>query len=371
MERADVIIVGGGPAGSSCARELIAAGLDVIVLDRAIFPREKTCAGWITPAVVDLLDLNLERYGSKRICQPITGFRTSIMEGEGLSPRHDVVETAFGEPVSYGICRVQFDDYLLQRSGARVFEHTPVTALSRDNGRWIVNDVFEAPMLVGAGGHQCPVAKHLGARPNAESAVVAQEVEFRMTPAQSVQCRVKDEIPELYFCEDLRGYGWVFRKGDVLNVGLGRHDPHDLRSSVREFVQRLIAAGAMPGDVKSTMKGHAYLLRDTSGRPLVDDGVVLAGDSAGLAATMSGEGIRPAIESGLIAAATILEARPDYSRLRLEKYAERVNERFPRMKHPKLGAIAASIVRPMIGQLFESRWFTRNYVLERWFLQAA
>ena len=372
MERADVIIVGGGPAGSTCARELIEAGLDAIVLDRAAFPRDKTCAGWITPAVVDLLDLSLERYGSKRVCQPITGFRTSVI-GDGFSPRRDsdAVETAFGEPVSYGICRVQFDDYLLQRSGARVFEHTPVASLSHDQGRWVVNGAFEAPMLVGAGGHQCPVARHLGARPNAESAVVAQEVEFRMTPAQSVQCRVNPETPELYFCDDLRGYGWVFRKGDVLNIGLGRHDPHDLRGNVRTFVQRLIAAGAMPGDVTSTMKGHAYLLRDTSGRPLVGEGVVLIGDSAGLAATMSGEGIRPAIESGMIAAAAILEARPHYSRARLERYAERLNARFPRMKHPRLGSLAASLIRPMVGPLFESKWFTKNYLLERWFLQAA
>ena len=192
-----------------------------------------------------------------------------------------------------------------------------------------------------------------------------------MTPAQAVQCRVNDETPELYFCDDLRGYGWVFRKGDVLNVGLGRQDPHDLRTSVQQFVRRLIAAGSMPGDATSTMKGHAYLLRDASGRPLVDEGVVLIGDAAGLAATMSGEGIRPAIESGMFAAATILEARPHYSRDRLEKYADRVNARFPRMKHPRLGAAAASMIRPMVGQLFESRWFTKNYLLERWFLQAA
>ncbi|MDH4066151.1 MAG: FAD-dependent oxidoreductase, partial [Acidobacteriota bacterium] len=51
---ADALIVGGGPAGSSCARVLVQAGLHVIVLDRARFPRDKTCAGWITPAVVDL-----------------------------------------------------------------------------------------------------------------------------------------------------------------------------------------------------------------------------------------------------------------------------------------------------------------------------
>jgi flavin-dependent dehydrogenase len=60
METCDVIIVGGGPAGSSCAWKLRAAGWDVVVVDRANFPRDKVCAGWITPAVIEELQLDLE-----------------------------------------------------------------------------------------------------------------------------------------------------------------------------------------------------------------------------------------------------------------------------------------------------------------------
>ena len=55
MRSCDVLIVGGGPAGSTCAWQLIRAGLDVLVMDRRIFPRDKVCAGWITPAAIDLL----------------------------------------------------------------------------------------------------------------------------------------------------------------------------------------------------------------------------------------------------------------------------------------------------------------------------
>ena len=62
MDRCDVLIVGGGPAGSTCARALRQAGLDVVVMDKAVFPRDKTCAGWITPAVIDLLALDIEDY---------------------------------------------------------------------------------------------------------------------------------------------------------------------------------------------------------------------------------------------------------------------------------------------------------------------
>ena len=59
MERFDAVIVGGGPAGSTCARHLHRAGLHVVVLDRAVFPRDKVCAGWITPPVISLLELDV------------------------------------------------------------------------------------------------------------------------------------------------------------------------------------------------------------------------------------------------------------------------------------------------------------------------
>ena len=62
MERCDVVVVGGGPAGSSCARTLHDAGLGVIVLDRAVFLRDKVCAGWITPQAIDELDLDPADY---------------------------------------------------------------------------------------------------------------------------------------------------------------------------------------------------------------------------------------------------------------------------------------------------------------------
>ena len=111
MDSYDVVIVGGGPAGSSCAWALKRAGLKVAILDRRVFPRNKVCGGWITPAVLEELQIQPAEYGSGCVLQPITGFRTSYMGGRE-------VETCYGKPISYGIRRFEFDDYLLQRSGA-------------------------------------------------------------------------------------------------------------------------------------------------------------------------------------------------------------------------------------------------------------
>lgn len=71
METCDAVIVGGGPAGSTCAWRLRQAGLQVTVLDKAVFPRDKVCAGWITPQVVDELHIDPREYREGRTFQAI------------------------------------------------------------------------------------------------------------------------------------------------------------------------------------------------------------------------------------------------------------------------------------------------------------
>src|SRR5690349_3387395 len=157
MQSCDVLIVGGGPGGSTCAWVLTRAGFDVVVLDAASFPRDKVCAGWITTQVVTELQLDLDEYGAGRTLQAITGFKTGTI-GSGRT-----VETSYTRAVSYGIRRCEFDHYLLRRSGACV-ETGTVTSLQWKNDRWIVNEAIATPMLVGAGGHFCPIARRLNGR---------------------------------------------------------------------------------------------------------------------------------------------------------------------------------------------------------------
>ena len=125
MASCDVLIVGGGPAGSTCAWRLRQAGVDVIVADASTFPRDKVCAGWITPQAVTALHLDTEAYASGRTLQPFTGFRVGLIGGEAT-------RVGYERPVSFGIRRCEFDHYLLQRAGARLMLGVPIASLRRD-----------------------------------------------------------------------------------------------------------------------------------------------------------------------------------------------------------------------------------------------
>src|SRR3984957_18915521 len=325
MDACDVLIVGGGPAGSACAWGLRSSGLDVAILDKQKFPRDKVCGGWITPAVLSELEIDAADYARERLLQPISGFRTGYITPNDTG---GCIETDYKRTVSYGIRRREFDEYLLRRSGGRLLEPGALTNLERDNGEWIVNGRTKARLLVGAGGHFCPVAKLTGAKPTRENAVVAQEAEFEMDQLQQAGCRIRPDIPELYFCADIKGYGWCFSKRNFLNTGLGRMDQHRLSEHVAAFVRFLQAAGRITFDVPAALLGHAYLLYGVSERKVMDDGMLLIGDAAGLAYKQSGEGIRPAIESGLLAAQAIARAQGNYSRESLERYGKLIAHRF-------------------------------------------
>ena len=367
MDSCDVLIVGGGPAGSSCAWNLRGSGLRVIIMDRQVFPRHKVCGGWITPAVLEELQIEPAEYAQGRTLQPITGFRTSYMGGPE-------VETHYGAPVSYGIRRCEFDDYLLKRSGAGVIQDESVTSLARSGEEWAVNGRLRCRMLVGAGGTFCPVARFLGAKVSRESVVTAQESEFELDESQRSGCSIRGEVPELFFCSDMKGYGWCFRKQNFLNVGLGRLDRRELSRHVAEFLKFLKVRGKLSLDAPAAL-GYAYLLYGVTARDLVADGVLLVGDSAGLAYAQSGEGIRPAVESGLLAAKVIAAAGGCYKGDRLEGYRTLLAERFGKAGTDWMtsigGRLPAGLVSSVARRLLRTDWFPRAVVLNRWFLHSS
>ena len=364
MDRCDVLIVGGGPAGSSCARDLVRAGLDVLVMDRAVFPRDKTCAGWITPQVVADLELDLNDYHNGRTLQTIRAMRT------GVIGRRDTLDTRYDDPISYGIRRCEFDDYLLRRSGARLRLGAAASHIRRDGAAWIVDGRVRARMLVGAGGQFCPVARLLNPTRAAESLVVAQEGEFTLPGDLARSVRVDPETPELYFCRDLKGYGWCLMKERHLNVGIGRLDRRSLPAAAADFVRFLRTIGRIPEGLSWTWRGHAYLVASSPRRRLSDDGALLVGDAAGLAYARSGEGIRPAIESGRIAATVIAAADGCYTRDRLAPYLARLRARFEIASTDDPTHTGLTAPASVAALAFRVPWFVRHFVIDRWFLHA-
>ncbi len=104
-----------------------------------------------------------------------------------------------GEPASYGIRRIEFDDYLLRRCGADLLLGQAFRSMQRRADSWLVNDTIRAELVIGAGGHFCPVARAIGAKGPREIAVAAQEIEFEMSPQQKADCRVDGQRARVVF----------------------------------------------------------------------------------------------------------------------------------------------------------------------------
>jgi len=303
----DVIVVGGGPGGSTAAWRLARAGLRPLLLDAAVFPRVKICAGWVTPEALADAQVDPQKY-------PLTiqAFSACRFEFDGAR-----TETRWRRPASYGILRREFDHYLLDRAraaGADVREGARVTAVTHEaDGIRVVSPrgTFTAPVVIGAGGHRCPVAQALGEVSGREEVVIAQESETRLAPEWVEALGKWWEAPELYVEPDLKGYGWYFPKGDVLNVGVGcvSGPGADLPRRRDALVSALRAAGRLPAALPiEPSRPPAYVVRRRAPRKLAGDRFCLVGDAAGLARDLSGEGIGPAIKSGILAAEAV-EAR--------------------------------------------------------------
>lgn len=293
MITADVIIVGGGPGGSSCAWQLQRRGIDCIVLDRQAFPRTKLCAGWITPDVVEDLEMDIEHYPHRFL-----SFDNLRIHAWNLSFKLKTVQ--------HSIRRYEFDDWLLKRSGVPVHTHY-VKDIRQENDYYVIDGEFRCKYLVGAGGTKCPVYRTLfrEANPRArELQVVTLEQEFPYD-WQEKSCHL------WFFDRGMPGYSWyVPKENGYLNVGIGgiASKLKQRRDDIKNHWEHLTAMLGKKGLVKDypyEPKGYSYYLRgqvDT----IRTDNAFIVGDAVGLATRDLGEGIGPAVKSGILAADAII-----------------------------------------------------------------
>jgi flavin-dependent dehydrogenase len=289
----DVVIVGGGPAGASCARALLQGGLEVIVLDKAAFPRTKLCAGWVTPEA--LADVGIEP-GEYPL--GINVFERLHLHWKWLS--------AAPRSLQYSIRRFEFDDFLLKRSGAEV-QQRDVRSIRTAEGGFIVDGEFRCRFLVGAGGTACPVYRTLFRKDMPRNVALQTATLEKEFPYEW-----HDAGCHLWFFEDgLPGYAWYVPKArGYLNVGLGAMAARmkgrgmRLRDCWDRFTGKLLRLGL--ADIRDIEpRGYSYYLRGASVSPRRGN-AFLIGDAAGLATRDLCEGIGPAVHSARLAADAIL-----------------------------------------------------------------
>jgi flavin-dependent dehydrogenase len=303
---AEVIIVGGGPAGSTCAWMLARAGKECLVLDAKMFPRVKPCAGWTSPWVFETLGIKPGSYAHgltrlDRIQFHLRGVRIPV-------PTRQLA-----------IRRWEFDEWLLRRAGVPVVQHR-VREIARHDDSFVIDGRFRCRFVVGAGGTACPVYRSLFAEKaprSRRSLIVALEAELPCEPPDR-ECHL------WFFDRGLRGYSWYLPKdGGFVAIGVGGLARQvaragGIRQHWEQLLRRLTRLGLEVGS-DCTPRGYAYYLR--RGAPVVQlGGAFLIGDAAGLATVDMGEGIANAVRSGALAAHAIATGAP-YTARSIPKYS--------------------------------------------------
>jgi menaquinone-9 beta-reductase len=340
--QADVIVVGAGPAGATTAYHLAQAGLDVLLLEKTAFPREKVCGDGLTPRAVR----QLTRMGID-ITTP-GWIRNHGLRIVGGGHHLELPWPDLASFPDYGMVRTRYDfDEILaeqaQKVGARLQQRTAVTApvvdevtgrvvgvkarAVDDNGRRTGDEAdYRAPVVVAADGVSARLALAMGWRKRDDRPMGVAVRTYYTSP------RHDDDWMESWLelwdrnrgeggdASLLPGYGWIFGVGDgTANVGLGILNTSEAFGKIdyKDVLRRWVANtpeewGFRDHNMVGEIRGAA-LPMGFNRKPHYQDGLLLVGDSGGMVNPFNGEGIAYAMESGAMAAEVVAEAlsRPE------------------------------------------------------------
>lgn len=291
----DVVVVGAGPAGSTAARECASAGLKVVVADKAEFPRDKPCGGGVTIRASKLLPFDIppvvERtiYGVRFTARPLTNFTRRAYE-----------------PLTFLTQRRHLDSFLLdqaERAGVQVRQRFSVRQVEQ-NGKTVTvragSEALEGRLVIAADGSN-------GMTPRLAGVPAPRWRGVALEGNASIEGKFPDpwrDVMGVDFSHMEGGYGWLFPKGDHVNIGVGGW--HGAGPTLRRRLADLSRDYGFPFDSLWGLRGHTLPVRKP-GAPLVGSRVALVGDAAGFLDPFTGEGIFAAMWSGRAAARRALE----------------------------------------------------------------
>ncbi|TFH05946.1 MAG: geranylgeranyl reductase family protein [Candidatus Thorarchaeota archaeon] len=322
----DLIVIGGGPGGASCARRAALNGLDVVLVEKHHHPRPKPCGGALGPQTLNILDFDY----SHLIQREFQGAKVYLPSGKSSVLTQDDMK-------GHTIHRNDFDSLLIDKAreaGAEIVLDNEIVAIEqlRKGVRALgVGDSYKAHLLVGADGVNGVSMKELDIRHrwSVEDVAVCITAEVPVDPSEIERTMTLDAessqfLLELYYGDVEWGYGWCFPKSESLNIGLGcRLDKaKGLRDKWEPFLSKISSEKDIK--IKATESTSARVpLGGTSSR-IIGRRSMLVGDAAGLVSPVSGEGISFAIESGILAADVATEAVRKKSAVHIVEYDRRM-----------------------------------------------
>ena len=294
-ESFDVIVVGAGPAGSTSAYFLAREGLSVLLLDRARFPRDKPCGGGVTGRAAALLPFSID---------PVVEDVVDRLE-IGLSYTRRFVRQS-EKPLIYMTRRVALDALLVAQASAAgvVFrDATKVTEIELRADDVVVRTkdwAGHARVVIGADGTNGVAARALGCD-GARVHLVALEADLSYDAVERDRYRGR-AVLELGAVPG--GYGWIFPKGDHVNVGVGGWEAEGPR--LRSHLAGLVDGHGLDGGSLENVRGYRLPLRG-AGDGLTNGRGLVVGDAAGLVDPLTGDGMYEAFLSARLASTTVVD----------------------------------------------------------------
>lgn len=301
----DVIIIGAGPAGTAAGYRLACSGFSVLMLDRRAFPRKKACAGGITPKAMALFDYDISGL-VQRTCRSI---RIKGPGGKSFTIQSD-------SPLCHMVDRPELDLFSLNRvtaAGGRFRKVDQLLSLEETGNRVMIrvveggeNRTFEAAFAIGADGANSRVRQLLDGQGTKRPGKSGSVIKF---PALEADVPVQEagRIPMTFdFSRDIPGYYWIFPKKHHVNIGIyaTKAGTPMTRAHLESYARDCLGT-----DRLEKVKGYPIGVLGPVRKIFTGQGrILLAGDAAGLAEPLLGEGIYPALKSGRLAARAICRA---------------------------------------------------------------